>query len=100
MFIPGLAFVSTSSQTSFRTLVRVLIYGHIVHISSCFLVLISRYERVAIVGNFYTEDAYAITSGEINLLITTTIHDNKKHMVDHIMKGFIYSSLYSDCVLI
>jgi hypothetical protein len=57
-----------------------------VHVSSCspVLVLVSGYEYVATVGNFYTEDAYEIISGEINLLIKTTMHDNKKHMVDHI----------------
>jgi hypothetical protein len=68
MFKPGLAFVSTSSQTNFRTLVRVLIYGHVVHVYSCSLVLVSRYKRVATVGNFNTEDAYAIISGEIKLI--------------------------------
>jgi hypothetical protein len=67
MFKPGFAFVSTSRQPNFRTLVRVLIYGHVVHFSSCSLVLVSRYERVATVGNFYTEDAYAIISDEFNL---------------------------------
>jgi hypothetical protein len=62
MIKPGLAFVSTSSHTTFRTLVRVrvLLYGHVVHVSSCSLVLINRHERVAIVGNFYTEDAPAL----------------------------------------
>jgi hypothetical protein len=54
MIKPGLAFVSTSSHTNFWTLVRVLIYGHVVHISFCSLVLVSRYECVATVGNFYT----------------------------------------------
>jgi hypothetical protein len=78
MFKPGLAFASTSSQTNFRTLVRVFMYGHVVHVSSCSLVLVSRYERVATVGNFYTEDAYAIISGEINLLNKIAIHDNNK----------------------
>jgi hypothetical protein len=53
----GLAFVSTSRHTTFRTLVRVLLYGHVVHVSSCSLVLISRHERVATVEDFYTEDA-------------------------------------------
>jgi hypothetical protein len=57
MIKPGLAFVSTSRQTIFRTLVRVLLYGHVVHVSSCSLVLVSRHERIATVGNFYTEDA-------------------------------------------
>jgi hypothetical protein len=54
---PGLAFVSTSRHTHFRTLVRVLLYGHIVHVSSCPLVLVSRHKRIAIVGDFYTGNA-------------------------------------------
>jgi hypothetical protein len=49
-------------------LVRVLIYGHVVYVSSCSLVLISQYESVATIGNFYTEDAYAMIRGEINLI--------------------------------
>jgi hypothetical protein len=67
MFKPGLAFVSTSSHTNFRTLVRVLIYGHVVQVSSCSLILVSRYECVTTVANFYTEDAYAVISDEFNL---------------------------------
>jgi hypothetical protein len=54
---PGLSFVSTSRQTTFRTLVRVLLYGHIVHVSSCSLVLVSRRERIATVGDFYMGNA-------------------------------------------
>jgi hypothetical protein len=54
---PGLAFVSTSRHTNFQTLVRVLLYGHVVRDSSCSLVLVSRHERIATVGDFYTEDA-------------------------------------------
>jgi hypothetical protein len=57
MIKPGLAFISTSRQTNFRTLVRVLLYGHVVHVSSCSLVLISRHERIATVGDFYTGNA-------------------------------------------
>jgi hypothetical protein len=57
MIKPGLAFINASRHTNFRTLVQVLLYGHVVHVSSCSLVLVSRYERVATVGNFYTEDA-------------------------------------------
>jgi hypothetical protein len=38
-------------------LVRVFLYGHVVHVSSCSLVFVSRHERVATVGDFYTEDA-------------------------------------------
>jgi hypothetical protein len=53
----GLAFVSTSRHTNFQTLVRVLLYGHVVHVSSCSLVLVRRYERLATVGKLYMEDA-------------------------------------------
>jgi hypothetical protein len=59
MIKPGLAFVSTSRQTTLRTLVRVLLYGHVVHVSSCSLVLVSRHELIATVGNFYMEDSNA-----------------------------------------
>jgi hypothetical protein len=54
---PRLAFVSASRQTAFRTLVRVLLYDHVVHVSSCSLVVVNRHERVATVGNFYMGDA-------------------------------------------
>jgi hypothetical protein len=54
---PGLAFVSTSRQTTFQTLFRVLLYGHVVHVSSCSLVLVSRHERIATVRYFYTGNA-------------------------------------------
>jgi hypothetical protein len=57
MIKPGLAFVSTSRHTLFRTLVRVLLYGHVVHVSSCSLVLVSQHERIATVGDFYTGNA-------------------------------------------
>jgi hypothetical protein len=53
----GLAFISTSGRTNFRTLVRVLLYGHVVHVSYCSLVLVSQHKRVATVGDFYTGDA-------------------------------------------
>jgi hypothetical protein len=57
---PGLAFVSTSRHTNYRTLVRVLLYGHVVHVSSCSLILVSQHERVTTVRNLYTEDAHAL----------------------------------------
>jgi hypothetical protein len=57
MIKPGLAFVSTSRHTNFRTLVRFLLYGHVVHVSSSSLVLVSRHEHVATVGDFYTGNA-------------------------------------------
>jgi hypothetical protein len=57
MIKPGLAFVSTSRHTNFRTLARVLLYGHVVHVSSCSPVLVSRHERIATVGDFYTGNA-------------------------------------------
>jgi hypothetical protein len=57
MIKPGLAFVSTSRHTTFWTLVWVLLYDHVLHVSSYSLVLVNRYERIATVGDFYTEDA-------------------------------------------
>jgi hypothetical protein len=54
---PELAFFSTSRHTNFRTLAQVLLYGHVVHISSCSLVLVSRHKRIATVGDFYTRNA-------------------------------------------
>jgi hypothetical protein len=54
---PGLAFVSTSRHTNFRILARVLLYGHVVHVSSSSLVLVSRHKRIATVRDFYTENA-------------------------------------------
>jgi hypothetical protein len=57
MIKSGLAFVSTGSPTNFRTLVWVLLYGHVVHVSSCSLVLVSRHERIATVGDFYAGNA-------------------------------------------
>jgi hypothetical protein len=51
---PGLAFVSTSRHTHFRTLFRVLLYGHVVRVSSYSLVLVSRHKRIATVRDFYT----------------------------------------------
>jgi hypothetical protein len=38
-------------------LVQVLLYGHVVHISSYSLVLISRHERIATVEDFYMGNA-------------------------------------------
>jgi hypothetical protein len=57
MIKSGLAFAGTSSYTNFRTLVWVLFYGDVVHVSSLSLVHVHWHERVATVGNFYTEDA-------------------------------------------
>jgi hypothetical protein len=57
MIKPGLAFVSTSRHTTFWTLVWVLLYDHVLYVSSYSLVLVNRYERIATVGDFYTEDA-------------------------------------------
>jgi hypothetical protein len=54
---PGLAFVSTSRHTNFRTLAGVLLYGHVVHVSSSSLVLVSRHKCIATVGDFYTGNA-------------------------------------------
>jgi hypothetical protein len=68
MIEPGLTFVSTSRHTNFRTLVRVLFYGHVVHVSSCSLVLVSRHKRIATVGDFYTENANARLNWQIELI--------------------------------
>jgi hypothetical protein len=73
---PGLAFVGTSSYTNFRTLVRVLLYGDVVHVSSCSLVLVSWHERVATFGDFYTEDANARLNWRVDLIHYKTTHGN------------------------
>jgi hypothetical protein len=52
-------FVGTSSYTNFWTLVRVLLYGDVVHVFSRSLVHAHWHKRVATVGNFYMEDANA-----------------------------------------
>jgi hypothetical protein len=65
MIKPGPAIVSTSRHTTFRTLVRVLLHGHVMHVSSCSLVLVSRHERIATVGDFYTEDAMQYLSDNL-----------------------------------
>jgi hypothetical protein len=57
MIKPGLAFVSTGRPTNFWALVWVLLYGHVVHVSSCSLILVSWHERIVTVRDFYTEDA-------------------------------------------
>jgi hypothetical protein len=57
MIESGFAFISTSRPTNFWTFVRVLLYGRVVHISSCSLVVVNRYERIDTVRNFYTGDA-------------------------------------------
>jgi hypothetical protein len=54
---PGHAFVSTSRHTNIQTLARVLLYSHVVHVSSCSLILVSRHKRIATVGDFYTGNA-------------------------------------------
>jgi hypothetical protein len=54
---PGLAFGSTSGHTHFWTLARVLLSGHVEHVSSCSLVLVGRHKRIATVRDFYTGNA-------------------------------------------
>jgi hypothetical protein len=63
----GLAFIGPSTHTNFRTLVFVLLYGHVVHISSCSLVHVSQHERVATVRSLYGGCNAVIKSG-INLI--------------------------------
>jgi hypothetical protein len=76
MIKPGLAFVNTSEQTTFRTLVPVLLYGHVVNVSSCSLVLVSRHKRIATVGDFYTENANARLNWQIELIHHKTTFGN------------------------
>jgi hypothetical protein len=76
MIKPGLAFVSTSRHTNFRTLVRVLLYGHVVHVSSCSLVLVSRHERIATIRDFYTKNANARLNWQIELIHHKTTFGN------------------------
>jgi hypothetical protein len=65
---PGLAFVSTSRHTNFRTFARVFLYGHVVHVSSRSLVLVNRHERIATVRDFYTENVNARLNWQIELI--------------------------------
>jgi hypothetical protein len=76
MIKPGLAFVGTSRQTTFRILVRVLLYGHVVHVSSCSLVLVYRHKRIATSWDFYTENANAILNWQIELIYHKTSFSN------------------------
>jgi hypothetical protein len=76
MIEPGLAFVSTSRQTNFWTLVRVLLCGHVVHVSSCSLVLVNRHKRIATVRDFYTENANARLNWQIELIHHKTTFGN------------------------
>jgi hypothetical protein len=57
MIKSGLAFVNIGRHTNFWTLVWDLLYGHVMHVSCCSLVLVSRHERIATVGDFYTGNA-------------------------------------------
>jgi hypothetical protein len=73
---PGLAFVSTSRHTNFRTLAWVLLYDPVVHVSSCLLILVSRHERISTVGDFYTENANARLNWQIELIHHKTTFGN------------------------
>jgi hypothetical protein len=59
-------------------LVQVLLYGDVVYASSCSLVLVSRYERVATVGDFYTEDANARCWG---------VFENPDKILEHVREN-------------
>jgi hypothetical protein len=72
----GLAFVSTNRPTHFQTLVWVLLYSHVVHVSSCSLVLVNRHEHIATVGDFYTENANARLNWQIELIHHKTTFGN------------------------
>jgi hypothetical protein len=79
-----LAFVSTSRHTNFRTLARVLLYGDVVHVCSSSLVHVRWHERVATVGNFYTEDAMQDLSDHLNLINFKQLMLTKRCMIEHI----------------
>jgi hypothetical protein len=80
MIKPGLAFINTSRHTNFRALAWVLLYGHVVRVSSCSLVLVSRHKRIATVGDFYTENANARLNWQIELIHhKTTIGNHGVH---------------------
>jgi hypothetical protein len=80
MIIPRLSFVNTSRHTNFRTLAWVLLYGHVVHVSSRSHVLVGRHERIATVGDFYTENANARLNWQIELIHhKTTFGNNGVH---------------------
>jgi hypothetical protein len=82
---PGLAFVSTSRHINFRTLVRVLLYGHVVHVSSCSLILVSRHKRIATVGDFYTGNAMQWLGVQLFYFNSKTVpNSNKECKVGHI----------------
>jgi hypothetical protein len=76
MIKPGLAFVSPSRHTNFWTLVRALLYGHVVNVSSFSLVLVSRHKRIATVGDFYTENANARLNWQTELIHHKTTFGN------------------------
>jgi hypothetical protein len=81
---PGLAFVSTSRHTNFRTLAQVLLYGDVVHVSSISLVHVRLHERVATVENFYTEDGMQDLSDHLNLINFKQLMSTKRCMFGHI----------------
>jgi hypothetical protein len=80
----GLAFVSTSRHTNFRTLAQVLLYGGVVCVSSSSLVHIRWHECVATIGNFYTEDAMQDLSDHLNLINFKQLMPTKRCMFGHI----------------
>jgi hypothetical protein len=54
----------------------VLLNGDIVHVSSCSRVHVHWHERVATVGDFYTEDANARLNDKLDLIYFKTTYDN------------------------
>jgi hypothetical protein len=57
-------------------LVWALLYGDVVHVFSCSLILVSWHEHVATVGDFYREDANARIKRQFDLINYKTTHDN------------------------
>jgi hypothetical protein len=53
-----------------------LVQAFVVHVNSCSLVLVSHYEHVATVRDFYTKDANARLNWRVDLIHYTLTHDN------------------------
>jgi hypothetical protein len=69
-----LAFISKASLGLFWTLVHVLIYCHVVHVSVSSFLSTFWHERVVTVEKFYTRDAHATLSGVLFLFDGDCVH--------------------------
>jgi hypothetical protein len=67
-------------------LAQVLLYGDVMHVSSSSLIHVRWHERVATVGDFYTEDAMQDLSDH-SIITPQTSYDNMGCMIEHIHLG-------------